>query len=41
MTRHSKFTKNFTVDNDAEIYLKNNIDKFSKQQNVGNKKKAT
>lgn len=28
MTRHSKFTKNFTVDNDTEIYLKNNIDKF-------------
>ena len=28
MTRHCKFTKIFTADNETEIYLKNNIDKF-------------
>ena len=28
ITRHSKFTKNFTPDRDTDVYLKNNIEKF-------------
>jgi hypothetical protein len=30
ITRHSKFIKNFPPERDTDVYIKNNIDKFSK-----------
>lgn len=34
ITRHSKFTKNFTPDRDTDVYLKNNIEKFIEINNA-------